>query len=328
MKTYESFTECFYDLLEKVYSSPEYTSNPRNMLVKESLGVSFRITNPRNRLLYVPERNTSLSYTIAEAVWYFIGNDQTEWISNYSSFWSDISDDGKTANSAYGARIFDPHPRTSMYDQFKTTNQSQWQFIVDEFTKDPDSRRAVIHIKSPRDNLDDRDVPCTLTLQFFIRENELHMIVNMRSSDLIFGLTYDVPAFTLFQEKLAQELGVELGTYTHMSNSLHVYKRHFSMCDKIIRGACKNNVEWKAMPHMPMCNRERFDHLDVLQGVLRKTTDVKTIQALASAYSSNNYWTDWALILASHRAGKLGDKNMRELLLRSTTFDGYHVFKR
>jgi thymidylate synthase len=328
MKTYESFTECFYDLIDRVYTSPEYVSSPRGMLVKESLGVSFRITNPRNRLLYVPERNTSLGYTIAEAVWYFIGDNKTDWISNYSSFWSDISDDGVTANSAYGARIFKPHPRTSMYDTLKVGDNSQWQFVLNELSRDPDSRRAVVHVKSPRDNLDKKDVPCTLTLQFFIRENKLHMIVNMRSSDLIFGLTYDVPAFTLFQEKLAQELDVGLGSYTHMSNSLHVYKRHFSMCNKILNGKSNNKSVWDPMPKMPKCVFSRFEHLDVFQEALRNTSDVNKIKALVTTYSPDGYWKDWALILASHRAAKLGYKDLCKSLVRSTSFNGYHVFKR
>jgi thymidylate synthase len=298
------------------------------MLVRESLGVSFRITDPRNRLLYIPERNTSLGYTIAEAVWYFIGNDKTNWISNYSSFWSNISDDDVTANSAYGARIFKSHPRTSMYDVPKEGNHSQWQFVLNELSRDPDSRRAVIHIKSPRDNLDKKDVPCTLTLQFFIRENQLHMIVNMRSSDLIFGLTYDVPAFTLFQEKLAWELGVDLGSYTHMSNSLHVYKRHFSMCNKILNGKLNNKSAWNSMPAMPKCKFSRFEHLDVFQKTLRNATDINKIKVLVAAYSPDGYWKDWALILASHRVAKLGYKDECKMLLQTASFNGYHAFKR
>ena len=113
-----------------------------------------------------------------------------------SSTQDKISDDGLTANSAYGARIF----KKNKIIANETLNQ--WEYVKNELMNDPDSRRAVVHIRVPQDSATAKlDVPCTLTLQFFIRDKKLHMIVNMRSSDIIFGLTYDVPAFTLFQEK-------------------------------------------------------------------------------------------------------------------------------
>ena len=111
MKTYKDCTEAYVNLLDQVYSTPEYVCSPRGMKIKESLGVSFRIEDARNRLPYVPERKFSVGYVIAELLWYLSGENSTEWIANYSSFWRKISDDGQTANSAYGARIFRPHSR-------------------------------------------------------------------------------------------------------------------------------------------------------------------------------------------------------------------------
>jgi thymidylate synthase len=336
MTVYDNFTEAYVDILKDVYTRPDFTSSPRGLKIKESLGYQFKITNPRNRIPYVKSRDFSVQYMVAELLWYLNGSDSTEWISNYSSFWSKISDDGKTANSAYGARIFKPHPRIA---GDVSNNWTQWSYVVEELKKDPDSRRAVIHIRSPKDSISATlDVPCTLSLQFFLRNDKVHMITSMRSSDAILGLAYDVPAFTLFQELLAVELThdlgrpIGLGDYVHLSGSLHIYERHFEMVEKIIDEAWKFRAETPLeMPALPA-------QVPSLELALSETgyRKAKTTNHLLTTLNTSlkqpnvdvDYWADWCKILASHRAVKLGDKKLADTLLSSTTFEGYHYFKK
>jgi thymidylate synthase len=330
MKVYENFTEAYVDIVKDVYTEPEFISSPRGMKIKEVLGYQFKILNPRNRIPYVPGRELSIHYMIAELLWYLSGNDSTDWISNYSAFWSKISDDGKTANSAYGARIFKPHDRIAAKVKQDWT---QWDYVVNELKSDPDSRRAVVHIRSPQDSiLATLDVPCTLSLQFFLRNDKVHMVTSMRSSDVILGLAYDVPAFTIFQELLAlqltQELGrpIGLGTYTHLSASLHLYERHFKMAEKILEEDKKqdyrNVLEMPPMPSIPP--------LDDLMAAEREIKKCMTIPVLSRAINNINlksdYWNDWCRVLASHKAVKLNDKQASADLLLFTNFEGYRFF--
>lgn len=336
MKTYENFTAAYVDIVKDVYNEPEYISSPRGMKIKEILGYQFRILNPLNRIPYVPGRDLSVHYMIAELLWYLSGNDSTEWISNYSAFWSKISDDGKTANSAYGARIFKPHNRIgATVDQTWT----QWDYVVNELKSDPDSRRAVIHIRSPQDSiLASLDVPCTLSLQFFLRNDRVHMVTSMRSSDVILGLAYDVPAFTIFQELLAlqltQELGrpIGLGTYTHLSASLHLYERHFKMVEKILNEDMKRDyTDIFEMPRMP--NMPPLKELMLAEKDIRRSTSIisliSTLNHLAAVPEfKKDYWYDWCQVLAAHRAAKLNDTETANKFLSSTTFQGYRYFSK
>jgi thymidylate synthase len=301
------------------------------MKVRERLGHSFRITNILDRIPYVPHREFSIAYMIAEMVWYLSGNNSTEWISNYSAFWRNISDDGTTANSAYGARIFKTHP----YQELEQMPHpwTQWQYVKDELKKDPDSRRAVIHIRMPQDSvLAQKDVPCTLTLQFFIRDGELHQVASMRSSDIILGIAYDIPAFTLFQELLALELGVGLGTYTHISNSLHIYERHFEMVERILEdpwvkefpNRCK---PMETMPSLPPLDRLVFEEM-LLRSAKTQDNMQVWVDTLEADHTIPTYWKDWLLILASHRAQKLDLPEFRDKLIASVHFSGYKLFKK
>lgn len=304
---FESFTQAYYALVADTYAGYEYETAPRGMKIRENLFTSFAITNPRDRLLYIPERKFSLQYVMAEILWYLSGNNETKWIENYSSFWSQISDDGVTANSAYGARIFLPHERIGGWKAPPDWNQ--WEFVKEELKADPDSRRAVIHIRTAQDSfLAKKDVPCTLSLQFFIRDSKLHMIVQMRSNDLILGTALDVPAFTFMQELMALELGVDVGVYYHTSNSMHVYERHYDMCEKILNA--ETTLASTVMP--PLKEKPPIDKLMDLERRGREATTSGELILLgneARAYS-DVLWTDWAHILLAHRAKKIGDADL------------------
>jgi len=343
MKTYPNFTTAYHGLIKDVYLTPEYESAPRAMKVREKIGHSFRISDIRDRIPYIPHREFSIAYYIAEMLWYLSGNNSTEWISNYSGFWRNISDDGLTANSAYGARIFKQHdyhfvsdyagdgPYDTYYNRMPEA-WTQWQYLKDELKADPDSRRAVIHIRMPQDSvMAQKDVPCTLTLQFFIRDGALHQVVSMRSSDLILGIAYDVPAFTLFQEFLAFELGVECGTYTHMSNSLHIYERHYPMVEKILMDPWVKEFPGraKAMPSMPTAPPVQW--LMDVESKLRQANDEETLKHVVTDASFDGcvtYWHDWAMILASHRAQKLDLQDLRNEFIKNVDFVGYTLFSK
>jgi hypothetical protein len=103
-----------------------------------------------------------------------------------------------------------------------------------------------MHINEPAD-LDkatarpagSKDVPCTISIQLLIRDRKLHMIVNMRSNDVVWGLPYDVFSFTCLQEAflyMLQERGVpvdDLGSYHHHAGSLHIYDTHFELAKDV-----------------------------------------------------------------------------------------------
>ncbi len=340
MQKFDNFTECYEKLAYDVMTNYDHESSPRGKKIKEKLCVSFSLADPRNRLLYSKARKQSIEYVIAEALWYLSGSSSTEWISNYSSFWKAISDNGHDANSAYGSRIFKQN------DVIAQGRFSQWIYVIDELTRDRDSRRAVIHIRVPDDSIDAHlDVPCTLALQFLIRDNKLHLIVHMRSTDLVLGLGNDVPAFTLFQEKLANVLHVELGTYMHVSNSLHIYEQHDVMCREIA-----DEAEWKSgswhddrdiisMPKMP--SYIPMAELLTAEKTIRASMTRDELQHIVTSYVCQDnilcymdpYWSDWVLILAAHRAGKLKlapihseHKTFRDELILTTSFKGYHFY--
>ncbi len=56
-----------------------------------------------------------------------------------------------------------------------------------------------------------KEIPCTTTLQFFVRNERLDMVTTMRSNDAYLGLPHDVFCFTMLQEIIARSLGLDIG---------------------------------------------------------------------------------------------------------------------
>jgi len=100
--------------------------------------------------------------------------------------------------------------------------------LVDQLKKDYSTRQAVLTIfDSNKDlNVDVKDVPCTLNLQYFIRDNKLIARTNMRSNDVFLGLPYDLTQFIALQGAIAKALDIEMGQYVHVVGSLHIYDEH------------------------------------------------------------------------------------------------------
>jgi thymidylate synthase len=184
-------------------------------ICKEEINAHLVLTDPTRNTMCNCKRKMPIRYAIGELLWYNSNNPNWKAIEHFSKFWKNISDDGITVNSNYGYCI---------KNKF---GFDQWNMIKQLLIQDPNTRQAVIHIKEPRDIIENptKDLNCTIALQFLIRNNKLHLITTMRSNDVWLGLPYDVFNFTCMQIQMAMELNIDVGNYYHNVGSLHLYER-------------------------------------------------------------------------------------------------------
>ena len=315
-----TFDDIFFHLVHKINRYPQFVSSPRGQKVRESLVVSFELTNPRARLLSVPARKADYGFAVGEFLWYWTGKRDLESLLYYNKRAAGFSNDGLTVNSAYGYRL----RRRSIFsgvDEQRGLGQSQWETCIETLANDPDSRRAVMLINLPEDEREavdgSKDVPCTMSLQFFIRRDEamgsdepprLHLHTLMRSNDVMWGLTYDLFSFTLFQEcmlmelkKLPQFLDLELGSYVHTAGSMHIYERHFEQAGKIIQEYVDSGFE-RQPPMRPL----EFDDLGELASIEECLRTGKEISIFPDDLSKGGHWM--ADRLKDHRAKRDREK--------------------
>ena len=173
------------------------------------------IEDPTRCIMHNKIRNMPMRYAIGELLWYLSGSNKLSAIQKFTKAWDRMSDDGEHVNSNYG------------YCLMSKFGFNQIEQALMQLRDNPNSRQVVLHIKEARNLIDHptKDLNCTVCLQLFIRDGKLYMTTYMRSNDLWMGFPYDVFQFTCLQVLLAMELGTELGTYTHVAGSLHLYSR-------------------------------------------------------------------------------------------------------
>ena len=128
-----------------------------------------------------------------------------------------------------------------MTGMFNGNNQfkNQWDFAKQQLINDKDTRQALIFVSGPDVQFDNnKDFICTLNYIFNIEDNKLHLTVNRRSQDLLFGIPYDAVFEFLLMEKMLKELSryypnLQLGSYTMFANNVHIYERNFEIFKKI-----------------------------------------------------------------------------------------------
>jgi thymidylate synthase len=191
----------------------------RGSEVIELIGVNIEILNPRDRVITEVNRKFPLKGAMAEFLWYMTKNNKVEIITPFLKHWINFSDNGLYVNSNYGYQW-----------------RSQIPEIIEKIKRDRYTRQAVICLYDKEySHYYGKDTVCTPTFQLFIRDDRLHMIVNSRSRDIVRGECIDQFTFSCLQELIANELGIELGTYQNCIGSLHIYSDHYDLLDNEIK---------------------------------------------------------------------------------------------
>lgn len=278
MRVYKgkSFADVYKASLTDLIQNPEYSVSPRGFKINEVMNAVHVVEDPSLCLYENTRRGSQLKYIAAETVYYFSGRRDLNFIKKYAAFWEQIANEDMTVNSAYGNLIFTEENKVGM---------TQWTWAFQSLVKDKDTRQAIILFNKPDyQYFGNKDVICTLNGIFNIRDNKLNFTIQMRSNDAILGTPTDFAFFCLLQMqmlKLLKETAypeLELGTFTHVANSYHVYERHFEMIKDMI------SSDFKPFKFEPI-------ELNFVSTNGKPTKQLEDLTA-AVEYGSKNYLTD------------------------------------
>jgi len=206
-----------------VFRQPDFICKPRGLKITEKINDSW-IIDMDDPIITLPERKLSYSFMFGEAAWMLEGRNDVESVSKYVDGVKRFSDDGETFYGAYGPKIL-----------------TQWSYVIKTLVTDKDSRQAVISIwrENPGSS---KDIPCTLSLQFFLREASdelwLHTVATMRSNDAWLGTPYDTFNFSAISFWIALHLNrngikCKVGSLNIQAGSRHIYETDFKKLDSL-----------------------------------------------------------------------------------------------
>ncbi|MBI2240147.1 MAG: thymidylate synthase [Magnetospirillum gryphiswaldense] len=186
---------------------------------RELLHSTFHLHNPRQRWVLSRRPVLNPAFAIAEVVWILQGRNDAAFLNFWNPLLPKFAGEGTVYDGAYGHRL-----RVNLgLDQIERA----YKVLV----ANPSSRQTVLQIWDGRTDMPNEDgsarsadIPCNVVAMPKVREGRLEWLQVMRSNDLYLGTPHNFIQFTTLQEVMAGWLGLEVGSYVQLSDSLHLYE--------------------------------------------------------------------------------------------------------
>ena len=263
---------------------------------RELLHCLFVLHNPRARwvLSRVPAMNPA--FAIAEVFWILLGRNDSRFINYWNPVLPRYAGEGNHYHGAYGHRLRSSH------------GVDQLQRAYEVLRSDPASRQVTLQIWDSRIDLPTDlgspaapDIPCNIAACLKVRDGRLSWLQLMRSNDVFLGLPYNIVQFTVLQEVIAGWLGLEVGDFALMVDSLHLYDQNA----ELMKIGAIPKIDAHQYPSFAL-SKESFDDVvprvaSALQSLTNSALTTMELRALCNANWPCDY-RDFLLICAADAA--------------------------
>jgi thymidylate synthase len=175
-----------------------------------------------------------------EVLWYFSGEDHIKNLQNHTKIWNAWADEKGYLETAYGRywrrypvpeqgaalgnEVFvdENHPFVKREENGKLTfDQMGW--AINELKNNPNSRRIVINAWHPANAVISKLPPCHYSFVFNVADGKLNTHLTQRSGDIALGIPFNLAAYAIITQIVANEVGLELGYFAHTIVDAHIY---------------------------------------------------------------------------------------------------------
>ena len=289
-----------------------FRTHPRGDYL-DSLHSILALRNPRQRWVASRRPGMNPAFAIAEVIWIVQGRNDSAFLLPWNRALPGFAGEGPTFYGAYGERL-----RSRFgFDQLRRSAEA--------LRGSPAQRQVVLQIWDPASDFPteagksrSRDVPCNVTAMLKVAEGRLEWLQVMRSNDVVRGLPYNLVQWTTLQEVLAGWLSLDVGSYVHVSDSLHIYDRD--------RNSFSTEEHQKAVSTVDLRRTEGesarvFSELERGAEMLAETTSASTAAEISESVTEPGY-SDWIKVLAAERIRRLGDPQLAFGLVNQLVDDG------
>ncbi len=232
--------------------------------MKEHLHVCLSLSNPRQRWIYSRKPSINPAFALAEVVWIMNGANESSVINFWNSALPKYAGNDNEYHGAYGFRLREHFKMDQLKNAYLTLKSN------------PTSRQVVLqiwdsHIDLPHEGGIPRaaDIPCNISSMLKVRDGKLEWMQVMRSNDLFLGLPYNFIQFTTIQELMAGWLNLEVGSYNHLSDSLHIYEKQFNY----LKNSLDFNSEEVNHDNLACSYEESNSYLKFIYSVMRQLSN-------------------------------------------------------
>ncbi|HMU43302.1 MAG TPA: thymidylate synthase [Ignavibacteriaceae bacterium] len=175
-----------------------------------------------------------------EILWYLSGEHHIKNLRQHTKIWDAWADEHGLLQTAYGrfwrrypvpeaksilegeVYVDDSHPFVHRESNGAFTfDQIGW--VINEIKTNPNSRRLVINAWHPANAIISKLPPCHYTFAFNVNSGKLNCHLTQRSGDIALGIPFNLAAYSLLTQIIAQEANLQLGEFAHTIIDAHIY---------------------------------------------------------------------------------------------------------
>ena len=157
---------------------------------------------------------------VIELLWFLRGDTNVRWLQEQKvSIWDEWADEQGDLGPVYGKqwrRWRAPDGREI----------DQIDGLIDLIKRDPASRRQIVTAWNPADLHLMALAPCHCLFQTQVAGGKLHLQLYQRSADVFLGVPFNIASYALLTHMLAQQCGLEPGTFVWTGGDCHLYSNH------------------------------------------------------------------------------------------------------
>lgn len=217
----------YLDLVERVLTHGTYKHNRTGVDTLSSFAEHYTVDLSKGFPL-ITTKKVNFKSMLHEVLWYLSGEDHIRNLRKHTKIWDAWADEDGNLDTAYGRywRRFPSaqvNPATGIYEVVEV---DQIGNVLHLLRNDPTSRRMVVTAWEPGNAFTSKLPPCHYTFAFNVQGSTLNCHLTQRSGDIALGIPFNLAAYALLTQILAQETGFDPGHFSHTIIDAHIYVNH------------------------------------------------------------------------------------------------------
>ncbi len=229
----------YHDLVKLVMNEGVRKSSRTGIDTISYFGAFYRVDLSKGFPLLTTKKMEWKSL-LHEVLWYLSGEEHIRNLKQHTKIWDAWADENGRLQTAYGRfwRRF-PVPEKSAHldgeifldesnpfvkkEENGSLTFDQIGWVINEIKRNPNSRRLVISAWHPANAAVSKLPPCHYTFTFNVNDGKLNCHLTQRSGDIALGIPFNLAAYSLLTQIIAQETNLNLGFFAHTIIDAHIY---------------------------------------------------------------------------------------------------------
>lgn len=239
----------YLKLLNKVLKLKKKSSNRTDVDCYSAFGAQMQFDLSKGFPL-ITTKKVHWKSLVVELLWLMKGDTNITFLKKHDvRIWDEWADKDGNLGPVYGKqwrkwedfKVVPFGPTDSKYSSFENRgvvveNETSHNIMyreIDQLTNviegikaNPTCRRLIISAWNVGDVPDMKLPPCHSFFQFNVSNGKLDLQLYQRSADMFLGVPFNIASYSLLVHLIANECGLEVGSFIHTLGNYHLYENH------------------------------------------------------------------------------------------------------